>query len=169
MSARTLRKKVTKPSGTKAAKFSVRKATKPSGKKAEPSRKKAAAASRKKAVAPARRRTSPAFSGKRNTASPRRAAALLETPATEEFNEFVAWVNETYQLQLPTLADFAPGTLLYEMWSVTVEVTKNPSPGVAARARAKTSLILVAKLSGLVFMDIRQASVAGAARSNSRR
>lgn len=154
MSAHTLRKKATKLSGKRANKFSGKKTATPA---------------RKKAAAPARRRTSSVLSGKRSVASARRMTAVSDTPTSEALNEFVTWVNETYQLQLPTLADFAPGTLLYEMWSLTVDVTKNPSPGVVARAKAQTSLIIVAKLSGIVYMDIRQSAIAGTSRLSSRR
>jgi len=116
-----------------------------------------------------RKKTSKSF-GKRSplpvrksaSVSARRSRAAFSAPVNETMDAFVKWVNETYNLQLPTLSDFTPVTILYQMWSLSVDVTNNPSPGVVASAKATTSLAIVAKLSGIVFMDVRQASITGA-------
>lgn len=161
MGARTLGKKAAKLSGKGAAKFSGKKA-------AAPSRKKAVASSRKKAVAPLRGCPSPVPSGKR-VVTPSRRAAAAAAPQVELLDDFVTWANKTFQLQLPRLSDLLPGTLLFQMWSVSVEVTNYPSPGVVARAKAQTSLTIVAKMNGIVFLDIRQTSTVTAARLKARR
>ena len=123
-------------------------------------------ASRKKTLKPSRRKpATPAR--KRPATSSRRAAFSADAAADETMNTFVIWANTTYTLQLPTLNDFPAGTMFYQMWSLWVTTADSPSPGVLARATATTSLTVVATISGIVVLEIRQAPPAIAGDSNS--
>ena len=116
---------------------------------------------RRKAPAPLRRKLSLAARRQARISSGRPRAAL-NADADETLDAFVDWVNQKYQLQIPRLSNFQPGTTFYQMWSLDVEVTNNPKPGVVVEAKAKTSITIVAKVDSVVFMDIKQASIAGA-------
>ena len=94
---------------------------------------------RRKAPVPLRRNLSSAARRQARISSGRPRAVLNVVP-DETLDAFVEWVNRTYQLQIPRLTDFAPGTTFYQWWSLVVEVINNPEPGVLVRAQAKTSV-----------------------------